>query len=123
MAPGVRPRVLVIDDDPSVRLSVCDMLESLGYETDDAEGGGQGVALLERHQYGLVITDLRMPSMSGWAVVNAVRERTPTMPIIVISGFATDDDARQAQTVGVPLLRKPFSVAELRRVVRELLGR
>jgi CheY-like chemotaxis protein len=123
MAPGVRPRVLVIEDDPSVRVSVCDMLETLGYDPDDVEGGRQGVALLERHRYDLVITDLRMPSMSGWAVVNAVRERLPTMPIIMISGFATDDDARQAQAVGVPLLPKPFTMTELRRVLREMLGR
>jgi DNA-binding response OmpR family regulator len=123
VAPGVRPRVLVIEDDPSVRVSVCDMLESLGYETDDVEGGRQGVALLERHRYDLVITDLRMPSMSGWDVVNAVRERLPTMSIIMISGFTTEDDMRQAQAVGAPLLHKPFSVAELRRVIRELLGR
>jgi DNA-binding response OmpR family regulator len=121
MAPGVRPRVLVIEDDPSVRVSVCDMLETLGYDPDDVEGGRQGVALLERHRYDLVITDLRMPSMSGWDVVNAVRERRPTMPIIMISGFATEDEMRRAQAVGVPLLHKPFSVTELQRVVRELL--
>jgi CheY-like chemotaxis protein len=61
MAPGVRPRLLVIDDDRSVRTFVCDVLDNLGYETDDVEGGVQGLALLERQQYHLVITDLRMP--------------------------------------------------------------
>jgi DNA-binding response OmpR family regulator len=54
--------------------------------------------------------------------VNAVRGRRPTMPMIMISGFATDDDVRQAQRLGVPLLDKPFSVIEFRRVVRELLS-
>ena len=98
----------VIEDDPSVRVSVCDMLETLGYETDDVEGGRQGVALLERHRYDLVITDLRMPSMSGWGVVNAVRQRLPTMPIIMISGFATEDDMRQAQAVGYRRCTNPF---------------
>ena len=121
LAPGVRPRVLVIDDDPSVRVFVCDVLEGLGYEADGAEGGVQGLALLERHQYDLVITDIQMPSMSGRDVVNAVHGRLPTMPMIMISGFATEDDVRQAQAVGIPLLHKPFSVTELRRVVRELL--
>jgi DNA-binding response OmpR family regulator len=122
MAPGVRPRVLVIEDDRSVRVFVCDVLESLGYATDDAEGGVQGLALLERHRYDLVITDLRMPHVTGWDVVNAVRGRRPTMPMIMISGFATYDDVRRAQRLGVPLLHKPFSVSELRRVVRELLA-
>jgi len=121
MAPGVRPRVLVIDDDRSVRVFVCDVLESLGYATDDAEGV-QGLALLERHRYDLVITDLQMPHLTGWDVVNAVRGRRPTLPVIMISGFATDDDMRQAQRLRVPLLHKPFSVIEFRRVVRVLLA-
>jgi CheY-like chemotaxis protein len=122
MAPGVRPRVLVIDDDRGVRVFVCDVLEGLGYEADDAEGGVQGLEVLERHRYDIVITDLQMPNMSGWDVVEAVRGRLPTMPMIMISGFATEDDMRQAQAVGVPLLHKPFSVVELRRMVSELLA-
>jgi len=97
-------------------------LSELGYEADGAEDGGQGLVLLERHLYDLVITDLQMPSMSGWDVVNAVRGRLPMMPMIMISGFATEDDVRQAQSVGMPLLHKPFSVVELRRVVSELLA-
>lgn len=121
MTPSVQPRVLVVDDDQSVRVFVCDMLKSLGYETDDAEGGVQGLALLERLQYDVVITDLQMPNMSGWDVVKAVRGRQLTMPMIMISGSATDDDLRHAQTVGVPLLQKPFSVSEFGRVVREVL--
>jgi CheY-like chemotaxis protein len=123
MAPGVRPRVLIIDDEPNVRVFISDLLKDLGYETDEADNGLQGVGLLEQRPYDLVITDLLMPHLTGWDVVNAVRERLPTMPIIMISGFATEDDMRQAQAVGVPLLHKPFSVTDLQRVVRELLGR
>jgi DNA-binding response OmpR family regulator len=122
VASGLPARVLVIDDEPNVRLFVCDLVEGLGYEADDAHDGGQGLALLERHRYGLVFTDLPMPNVSGWDVVNAVRARRPTMPIIMISGFATEDDMRQAREVGVPLLQKPFSVAEIQRVIRELLA-
>jgi CheY-like chemotaxis protein len=121
MASGVRPRVLVIDDESNVRVFICDLLKDLGYETDEADNGVQGVALLEQRRYDLVITDLQMPHLTGWGVVNAVRGRRPTMPMIMISGFATDDDVRQAQRLGVPLLDKPFSVIEFRRVVRELL--
>jgi DNA-binding response OmpR family regulator len=96
-------------------------LKDLGYEADEADSGVQGVALLEQRQYDLVITDLQMPHLTGWDVVNAVRGRRPTMPMIMISGFATDDDVREAQRLRVPMLHKPFSVIELRRVVRGLL--
>jgi CheY-like chemotaxis protein len=118
----VRARVLVIDDEPTVRGFVCDLLEGLGYDADDAEDGRQGLSLLQQYRYDLVITDLQMPNVTGWDVVNAVRGRLPTMPILMISGFATEDDMRQARQVGVPLLRKPFSVAELQRLIRELLA-
>jgi YesN/AraC family two-component response regulator len=57
----------------------------------------QGVALVEQRPYDLVITDLQMPQLTGWDVVNAVRGRRPTMPMIMISGFATEEDVRQAQ--------------------------
>jgi CheY-like chemotaxis protein len=114
VAPGLRPRILVIDDDRSVRVFISDLLTGAGYETDEADSGVQAVALLEQRAYDLVITDLQMPHLTGWDVVNAVRGRRPTMPIIMISGFATKDDMKQARQVGVPLLQKPFSVAELR---------
>jgi DNA-binding response OmpR family regulator len=121
MAPAGRPRVLVIDDDRGVRVFLPELLKDLGYEADEADSGVQGVALLEQRQYDLVITDLQMPHLTGWDVVNAVRGRRPTMPMIMISGFATDDDVREAQRLRVPMLHKPFSVIELWRVVRELL--
>jgi DNA-binding response OmpR family regulator len=121
MALGGRPRILVIDDDANVRIFISDVLTFLGYETDAADSGVQGLALVERRPYDLVITDLRMPHMTGWDVVNAVRGRLLTMPMIMISGFATEDDVRHADRAGVPLLQKPFSVAELRRIVREVL--
>ena len=72
---SVQPRVLVVDDDHSARAFVCEMLKSLGYETDDVEGGVQGLALLERLHDDIIITDLRMPNMSGWDVLKAVRGR------------------------------------------------
>jgi CheY-like chemotaxis protein len=121
LAPGVRPRVLVIDDERNVRVFISDLLKDLGYETDEADNGLQGIALLEQRPYDLIITDLLMPHLTGWDVVNAVRGRGPRMPIIMISGFATDDDVRQAMRVGVRLLHKPFSVAELQRAIREVL--
>jgi CheY-like chemotaxis protein len=122
MAPAGRPRVLVIDDDRGVRVFLPELLKDLGYEADEADSGVQGVALLEQRPYDLVITDLQMPHLTGWDVVSAVRGRRPTMPMIMISGFATDDDVREAQRLRVPLLHKPFSVIDLRRVVRELLA-
>jgi two-component system response regulator PilR (NtrC family) len=113
--------VLVIEDEPGVRLVVCDLLASLGWDADEASDGAAGMALFERHPYDLVVTDLRMPRLTGWDVVEAARARVPTIPIIMMSGFATGDDLRRARRAGIPLLEKPFSLSELRRVLREAL--
>jgi len=115
-------RILVIDDQAGVRAFVCELLESLGHEADAAEDGPTGLALLPRQRYDLIITDLRMPHMSGWDVVEAVRQQVPRMPLIVISGFATDDDVERAAQAGVCLLQKPFQLAEVKRAIREMLS-
>jgi CheY-like chemotaxis protein len=119
---GERLRILVIDDQAGVRAFVCELLESLGHAADAAEDGPTGLALLPRQRYDLIITDLRMPHMSGWDVVEAVRQQVPRMPLIVISGFATDDDVERAAQAGVRLLQKPFQLAEVKRAIREMLS-
>ena len=90
-------RILVIDDDRAVRGLVCDLLVDL------------------------VITDLAMPHMSGWEVVEVVRHRAPGTPVLIISGFATPEDVGRAQRMGIRVLHKPFSVADLRRAPEEAI--
>jgi CheY-like chemotaxis protein len=116
-----RARLLVIDDDPNVRTFVCELLRTLGYEADAAPDGPTGLARLGARHYDLVITDLRMPYMSGWEVLQRVRQDMPSMPVIIISGFATDEDIGRAQELGVALLPKPFSLADLRRALGQAL--
>jgi len=121
MATGPHPRVLVIDDEAQVRAFVGDALDSLGYEVDEAEDGTRGLALIERQPYALLVTDLRMPQMSGWEVVNAVSRRG-SMPIVIMSGFITPADEERARDAGLTVLRKPLGFAELKRATREGLA-
>jgi CheY-like chemotaxis protein len=120
---GERLRVLVIDDQAGVRTFVCELLESLGHDADDAEDGPTGLALLPRQRYDLVITDLQMPLMSGWDVVAGVRQRLPTMPCIIISGFISDDDVARAGRAEVGLLDKPFQITEMKRAIQGAVTR
>jgi len=108
---AVRPRGLVIDDEPGVRAFVYDAVDSLGYEVDAAEDGAKGLALFDQRRYDLIVTDLRMPHMSGWEVVEAVSRRGP-MPIVIMAGFITSADEERARDGGIALLRKPFGIAE-----------
>jgi CheY-like chemotaxis protein len=123
MADAHRPRVLVIDDDPSVREVVRYLLAAFGYECHTAANGASGLARFDEGGWDLVLTDLEMPEMSGWQVIEAIRQRAPTMPIVVITAFSDPAVMRQASEWGVPVVAKPFSMATLKAVVVEALYR
>ena len=79
-------RILIVDDDSSVRLLGKQMLEAQGYEVLGAEDGFEGLAALKQSLPDIIISDLRMPNMNGFEFLSVVRRRFPTIPVIVISG-------------------------------------
>jgi CheY-like chemotaxis protein len=79
MAEARKPRVLVIDDDPSVLEVVRYLLDAFGFECQTAVGGANGLARFGEGGWDLVLTDLAMPEMSGWDVIEAIRQRAPNM--------------------------------------------
>ena len=103
------PRILLIDDDPVVRGSVQALLEYLGYDCKGAADGPSGLELFERATWDLVITDLMLPGMTGWHVVDAIRKRMPRLPVIVISGADHPGLRTVASQCRVSLLFKPFA--------------
>lgn len=117
------PRVLVIDDDPSIRQSLTRELALSGYETLAAADGIEGKALFEEHQPDLVITDLAMPRADGYAVIAAVRAVDAT-PVIVLSVRGEEQDKVRALDLGADdYVTKPFSLRELLARVRTQLRR
>jgi CheY-like chemotaxis protein len=121
MAEGRRPRVLVIDDDPSVREVVRYLLEDFGYDCETAADGPRGLARFQEGGWDLVVTDLGMPEMSGWEVVEAIRRRSVTMPIILITGLIEPGLMRRAGEQGLPVVPKPFRSEVLRAAVVKAL--
>ena len=115
-------RVLVVEDDQSLRDVITEALQEDGYLVDAARNGQAGLELAQHSPPDLVILDLMMPQMDGEQFCSAVRqiERLASVPIIVVSA------ARAADDVGVRLgaaaaLRKPFDLFELTRHVNALL--
>jgi CheY-like chemotaxis protein len=85
-----RYRVLIVDDEPSLRaLGKC-ILESQGYEVHCAEDGFEALAALKRALPDMIISDLQMPNMNGFEFLSVVRQRFPAVPVIVISGEFSD---------------------------------
>ena len=117
-------RVLVIDDDDVVRMLVVEILESAGHEVIAAEGAERALGLLENSDFDLVVSDVVMPGLSGLELLEIVRQRRASLPIVLVTGAGTYDTLSQALTRGAAgLVTKPFSHAELQAAVADTLAR
>jgi DNA-binding NtrC family response regulator len=118
-------RILVIDDQDSIRRVVRRALEQDGHEVFDASDGELGMEILESHSFDVVITDIFMPGQDGIVTLRQVRKRFPAVKVIVISGGDSTGmmDLRQdAELLGaVKSLPKPFNAREIMDVVRSVL--
>lgn len=116
--------ILVVEDEPVVRRLACQMLQRNGYLTVDAEDGKEALAVLSATAtpIGLVLTDIRMPHLSGLELERLVRERWPAIPVLLMSGEITREwvvEVVRDHTVN--LLRKPFTVEGLLEAVHHML--
>ena len=113
-------KILVIDDDTSLRRVLEYNLLEEGYEVVAAETGGEGLILFKEQQPDLVITDLKMPGISGFEVLSSIKERSPQTPVIVITAFGAVETAVEAMKLGAyDYITKPFNRDALRLTVRK----
>jgi CheY-like chemotaxis protein len=115
------PSILVIDDNVLVRDLWCDFLGILGYAVTAAGNWAEGMAMFDQMVHDLVVTDLVMPGLSGWDVVDAVRRRKPDTPVILVSGSGTDEDAKRALREGLLILAKPVELRKLEEAIKGML--
>lgn len=106
-------RLLVVEDDAMVRDVVVRTASSQGLDVDEVDGGAPAKTLLAINDYDVVITDLKMPGVSGLEVVECVRVRGPRTALIVITGFADDGVEELVAEAGGLLLHKPFNMERL----------
>ena len=112
------PKILVVDDDPSVRSLVADSLEIEGYEVVVAEDGFAGLRAIEAHRPDCVLLDVMMPGLDGHQVLQRIRaaEDGHALPVVMLTAYSDDANAWQAWTEGVDyFLAKPFDADELLR--------
>jgi DNA-binding response OmpR family regulator len=122
---GVRPCVLIIDDEENVRLALRMILQS-DYEILEAESADRGMEILKHHHADLVTMDVLMPGQSGLDALRTLRgaTETSTLPVIMITGHASLDSACEALRLGATdYLQKPFGVDELKTSIRNGLMR
>jgi len=115
-----QPRILVVDDEPSMRQMLAIVLKREGYEVSLAENGRSAVAALERGPFDLLISDIKMPDMSGVDVLRAAKQADPDILGIMITAFASTETAIEAMRLGAcDYLSKPFDIDLLKMKVRE----
>ena len=116
--------VLLVDDDPMIINVVNLMLSKLGYKPIAAENGDQAIAALKDpgNKIDIVLLDIVMPGEGGIKILYRIREFMPSIPIIMISGFAIDDLFAEALTSEVSgFIQKPFGAAGLSEKIRKIL--
>ncbi|HLL30542.1 MAG TPA: response regulator, partial [Allosphingosinicella sp.] len=112
-------RVLVVDDDADVRAFLAESLEGLGCTVVSAASGPEGLQAVGESRPDLVLMDYAMPGMSGADAARAARAIHPDLPIVFVTGYAESEQLEAALGGDVPVLRKPFTLAELAAAVEE----
>src|SRR5258708_18513746 len=118
------PRILVIDDDDGVRESMARMLRGAGFNVETAATGEEGVAAAKGNVFDVILSDMRMPGISGIEVLERLRRLRVDSAFIVMTGFGTVDTAVEAMKLGaVDFVQKPFFRDELLLRVRSAADR
>src|SRR5688572_23952061 len=118
------PRVLVVDDERSMRELLAITLGQAGYAVTVAEGGPAAIERLHRESFDLVVTDLRMQDSDGMDVLRAVRAHAPETIVVVVTAYASTDTAVEAMKLGAyDYVTKPFKLDEIRVTLANALER
>ncbi|MFA5793729.1 MAG: HD domain-containing phosphohydrolase [Candidatus Brocadiia bacterium] len=118
-----KQKILIIDDEPDVRNVLSTFLGKLDYEVHQAETGIDGIEVLAKERFDLVLCDVMMPALDGLSTLALIKKNHPKQPVVMMSGFATHDKIIEALDKGaVDMLAKPFNLTQIRQVVTKVLN-
>jgi DNA-binding NtrC family response regulator len=117
-------KLLVVDDEGIVLESCRKVLEAEGYSVTLAKSADEALAVIEKEDFSLLLMDLKMPLHDGIYLIKELKQRKKEIPIIVMSGYSTQETIAEADTMGANLfLPKPFTPDELIEAIREITKR
>src|SRR5947209_6009676 len=118
-----RPRILVVDDEASIRDLLAKTLALAEYDVDVAPDGRSALERMRLYPYDLLIADLKMPGMDGLTVIREAKRYKADLPVIIITGFSTESSAIEAVNIGrAGYLTKPFRVPQVLAAAAKALG-
>jgi len=119
-----KPRLLIVEDEAAIRTGLVDVFVYHGFEVEAVGDGRQGMDRALGERFDLVLLDVMLPGMDGFAVCQAIREADPDQAVIMLTARSTDDDIIQGLSLGADdYVAKPFSVAQLVLRVQAVLRR
>ena len=118
--PGKPARILVIDDEDTVRDVLEKMLSQANHQVTVAKRGEEGVRLFGEKKFDMVLTDLEMPGMSGWEVCKSIKKIKSSTPVGMITGWGLEVDESKKEESGLDfIITKPFDFSKIIRLVSE----
>ncbi len=116
-------KILIVDDDLTMRMALADSLETSGFDVCIAENGDEALKMFRKNQFEVVVTDMRMPMMGGMDVLKEIKKISPQTPVILITAYGTVKTAVEAMKEGAAeFIMKPFSLDDLEFAVRNVLA-
>ena len=113
-------KIYVVDDERIIRVSLADELKDEGFEVMEFAHAAPALLKMKEEQPDIVITDLKMEGVDGMQFLTAVKEKSPDTEVIVITGFATMETAKESFQKGVfDFVAKPFKISVIREVVKK----
>lgn len=117
----VKPRVLLVDDEPRICAALAGVLVSEGFNVLFVESGDEAIAEFREGEFDIVVMDLRMPGMSGWETFEHLARSRPLLPVVIITALPGQEETAKAAGVGA-LLEKPLDIPILLETMRRLLA-
>jgi CheY-like chemotaxis protein len=120
---GHNRRIMVVDDDEGIRHILSIALSRMGYEVLAASSGTEALNLLLKTSFALVLTDLEMPGMDGWNLASRIKNRFPSTPVILMTGYAKKDVMEKLKGSSVDyVIFKPFRLEDILKTAQKMLG-
>jgi two-component system response regulator PilR (NtrC family) len=117
-----RGKILIVEDEKSMREVLKILLEGEGHEVTTASDGLEGISLIEKDIFDLIITDMKMPKADGFEVLKRIKEISPDTIVIMITAFGNTETAIEAMKMGAyDYITKPFNIEEIRLIVRKAI--
>ena len=113
--------ILIVDDNPNMSMLLTEMLEIFDYNSVRCSNGEEALVELEKQNFSMVITDMRMPKMSGLELTQKVKENNPNIPVVLISGYSVINSGGEPELKPDGFLAKPFMMSDIEKLLNSLL--